>query len=46
MEAFTKYVPLNFGLMAHPANWVILFLMVAIAGLAISLITVQPAADA
>jgi hypothetical protein len=31
------YVPLNIELMRHPANWVILFLMIAIVGLAISL---------
>jgi len=42
-----KYVPLNFELMKHPANWVILFLMIAIVGLAISLIfTTPPAVDA
>lgn len=44
MEAIKKYVPLNFDLMAHPANWVILFLMTAIVGLAISLLFTQPAA--
>lgn len=39
MEKLKSWVPLNFEMMAHPANWVILFLMIAIAGLAMSLIT-------
>lgn len=32
------YVPLNFKLMAHPANWAIVTLMVMIAGTALGLI--------
>lgn len=30
-----SWVPLNFELMKNPVNWVILFLMVAIAGIGI-----------
>lgn len=33
-----KYVPLNLALMSHPANWVIIVLMVLIAGLGLSLV--------
>lgn len=33
-----KWVPLNFELLGNPVNWVIVILMVAIAGLATSLI--------
>jgi hypothetical protein len=28
-----KYIPLNFDLMKNPLNWVIMFLMVVIAGI-------------
>jgi hypothetical protein len=28
-----KYIPLNFELMKNPLNWVIMFLMVVIAGI-------------
>lgn len=38
MERLKNYIPLNWELMAHPANWVIIFLMVYIAGLAIHLV--------
>lgn len=31
-------MPLNFELAGNPVNWVIVFLMIAIAGLALSLI--------
>lgn len=32
------WIPLNFRLMAHPANWAIVTLMVLIGGMALSLI--------
>lgn len=38
MEAVRKYLPLNFALMANPVNWVIITLMVALAGLGLALI--------
>ena len=38
-------VPLNLNLMKEPVNWVILFLMVAIAGLAVSVITTKAVAE-
>ncbi len=38
-------IPLNLDVMKNPANWVILFLMVAIAGLATSLL-ISPAKEA
>lgn len=31
-------IPLNFALISHPINWLIVVLMVAIAGLGLSLI--------
>lgn len=34
----TKYIPINWRLIKHPANWAIVFLMVVIAGFAIELI--------
>lgn len=36
-------IPLNFELMKQPANWLILFLMVTIVGLAIALVSTDPA---
>lgn len=33
-----EYVPLNFGLMADPVNWLIVALMVAIGGFGLSLV--------
>lgn len=35
MEKLKEYLPLNFGLMANPVNWVIIVLMIAIAALAV-----------
>jgi uncharacterized membrane protein len=32
------YLPLNTALMSHPANWVIVTLMVLLAGIAVGLI--------
>jgi len=34
----TRFIPLNFELLMNPVNWVIVTLMVVIAGLAIGLI--------
>jgi len=34
-------IPLNLELMANPVNWIIILLMVAIAGLAVHLIFAQ-----
>ena len=45
MADAAKWVPLNFQLMANPVNWVIVTLMVAIAGLAIALIFPQAAKE-
>ena len=33
-----KYIPLNFALMANPINWVIITLMVLLAGMAFALV--------
>lgn len=38
-----KYIPLNFALLANPLNWVIVTLMVAIAGLGLAVIFTTPA---
>lgn len=38
LEGAKKWVPINFELVANPVNWVIVVLMVVIAGLAIGLI--------
>ena len=38
METLKKYLPLNFALLANPVNWAIVFLMVAMAGVALALI--------
>lgn len=41
-----SYVPLNLGLMSHPANWIVVTLMVLIGGFALSLLTsVSPSDD-
>jgi hypothetical protein len=34
----TDYIPLNFGLMSNPANWMIVTLMVLLAGMATAMI--------
>jgi len=36
-----KYIPLNFELMLNPVNWVIVFLMIAIAGVGLAFILQQ-----
>lgn len=38
METLKSYLPLNFNLLSNPVNWVIVFLMVAIAGVALAAI--------
>lgn len=38
IERLRSYMPLNFDLMGNPVNWVIVFLMIAVAGLAVNLI--------
>lgn len=38
LDRVKAYTPLNFELMGNPVNWIILFLMVLFAGLALSLI--------
>lgn len=39
IEKIKAWVPLNFALISNPANWIIVFLMVAIAGVGIAFIT-------
>lgn len=41
-EDIKSKIPLNFELAANPVNWIIVALMVAIAGLALSLLFYQP----
>jgi hypothetical protein len=38
IEKIREYTPINFELAGNPINWVIVLLMVFIAGLAVSLI--------
>ena len=38
LDKLKAYTPLNFELIENPINWVIVFLMVLFAGLALSLI--------
>lgn len=38
LDRVKSYTPLNFELIENPINWVIVFLMVLFAGLAVSLI--------
>lgn len=38
MADYKAWLPLNFELLGNPINWVIILLMVAIGGLAVSLI--------
>ena len=37
-HAVTKYIPLNFALMSNPINWIIITLMVLLAGMAFALV--------
>lgn len=39
LERVKKFLPLNTELMGNPVNWVIVVLMILIAGVALSLIT-------
>ena len=39
-------IPLNFELLGNPVNWVIVLLMIAIAGLAVNVIFSEPQAGA
>lgn len=38
LEKIKSWLPLNFALVANPVNWVIVFLMLALAGVALALI--------
>lgn len=40
-----QFVPLNLNLMSHPANWIIVTLMVLLGGFALSLLTSISPAD-
>lgn len=44
-EKVTKYVPINFQLVLNPVNWIIVFLMLALAGVGLALI-IQSTSDA
>lgn len=44
-EKVTKYIPVNFQLVANPVNWIIVFLMLALAGVGLALIA-QSSSDA
>jgi hypothetical protein len=41
MEKILSYIPLNWELMKNPVNWVIIFLMVTLAGMALAAIMSQ-----
>lgn len=45
LDGLKKYTPVNFELLGNPVNWVIVLLMIAIAGMAVSLIF-HPTGDA
>lgn len=45
METLKKYLPLNFALLVNPVNWAIVFLMVAMAGVALAMIFKPGKAD-
>lgn len=38
LDKIKGYIPLNFAIMRNPVNWVIVILMIAIAGLGLSVI--------
>jgi hypothetical protein len=42
LDRIKSAVPINFDLAGNPVNWVIVLLMIAIAGLGVSLIFHQP----
>lgn len=37
-EKVVKYTPINFELVANPVNWIIVFLMIVLAGAGLALI--------
>jgi hypothetical protein len=39
LEKVKGYIPLNFELIINPVNWIIVFLMIALAGVGLALIT-------
>lgn len=41
MEKIVSYIPLNWELLKNPINWVMVFLMIAIAGVGLTLIMQQ-----
>lgn len=43
--ALRDFVPLNFALIANPLNWIIIILMVALAGLGLAMVVTTPAQD-
>lgn len=45
LDGLKEKIPLNFEIIENPVNWVIVILMLAIAGLAVSLIFMQPSND-
>lgn len=38
MEKLKSYIPLNFELMSNPVNWIIIVLMLLVAGVALAFI--------
>ena len=38
MESLKKFLPINFELITNPVNWVIIVLMVALAGIGLALV--------
>jgi hypothetical protein len=40
-----KYIPINWALIATPTNWIVVTLMVMIAGFGLALITSTPSSD-
>jgi hypothetical protein len=41
MPEVKKYIPLNFALLANPVNWIIVILMVVLAGMFLAFIFSQ-----
>lgn len=41
MEKIVSYIPVNWELAKNPVNWIIVFLMIALAGVGIALIMQQ-----
>lgn len=40
LKDYAKYVPLNWSLMAHPANWILIALIVVMAGVGLAAIVI------